>query len=114
MDDILKNIKNIKEIQDIDPKNNLLKHLSNLPGFNYDNKPVKKFLEEVNIDSRSNVKNNVIDETIFLKFFANVEQKPPKSNSRDTRKKGEKKAEKKAAKKETKKATKKAAKKAKK
>ena len=99
MDDILKNIKNIKEIQDIDPKNNLLKHLSNLPGFNYDNKPVKKFLEEVNIDSRSNVKNNVIDETIFLKFFANVEQKPKKSKSRDTRKKDTKPA----AKKETKK-----------
>ena len=107
MDDIFKNI---KEIQDIDPKNNLLKHLSNLPGFNYDNKPVKKFLEEVNIDSRSNVKNNVIDETIFLKFFANVEQKPKKSKTHDTKKKDTKPA----TKKETKKATKKAAKKAKK
>lgn len=80
-----------KSINELDSKNTKLKSLFNLPGFNYNKKPIK-ITDNLNINNHLIYNDKVIDEKIFVKFFAIVDGSKEKKNiNKQTKKNKEKK-----------------------
>lgn len=69
-----------KSIHELDNKNTKLKYLSNLPGFNYKEKPIK-ILDNLNINNHFVYNDKVIDEKIFVKFFGIIDNSNTKKNN---------------------------------
>ena len=80
-------------ISSIDNKNEKLKALFNLPGFNYENKPIK-ITDNLNINNHFIYNNKVIDEKIFVNFYGAINNsenaKSDKNNKNKKTKKNKK------------------------
>ena len=81
-----------KSIHELDSKNTKFKSLFNLPGFNYDKKPIK-VTDNLNINNHFVYNDKVIDEKIFVKFFGIVNDSKNKNFDKKTKKNKEKKNE---------------------
>lgn len=73
-------------VSQLDSKNNKLKSLFNLPGFNYENKPIK-ITDNLNINNHIKYFDKVIDEKIFIKFFGKITNSENKKYGNKTTKK---------------------------
>ena len=74
-------------ISDLDRKNARLKNLAVMPGFNLLDKPIK-IKDSLQINNRIIKDNDIINETIFTKFFGLID----KTNKKMTKKRKLKKA----------------------
>ena len=72
-------------IHELDSKNTKLKSLFNLPGFNYNKKPIK-ITDNLNINNHFVYNDKVIDEKIFVKFFGMIDASKDKKYNKQTKK----------------------------